>query len=336
MLMDTENFCAVCVDVGTTNTRVWLVRGAEILARAKAMTGVRDTAREGSNEKLRAVLRDLIAEVRRQGAAHDPASVPACVTAAGMITSPLGLAEVPHVAAPAGIGELRAGVRRFHFPDLTELPVLLVPGVRSGAPQTAVESIGQCDVMRGEETLCAGLVASARISLPSIVLNFGSHWKAIQLDKNGRIAGSVTSLSGEMMHAVQTTTILASAVPAARPEFIDPAWCAAGMSEQRRAGLARALFCVRLLEVQNHGTPEQRLAFLTGAFMAAEFDGWQAQGVPLTQCPVFIAGSGALTKAWQHALVTAGSTAETLSEAEIETAFLAGLRAIAQGVLTSP
>ena len=28
------------------------------------------------------------------------------VLAAGMITSPLGLAEVPHVAAPAGITEL--------------------------------------------------------------------------------------------------------------------------------------------------------------------------------------------------------------------------------------
>ncbi|MFN7946842.1 MAG: 2-dehydro-3-deoxygalactonokinase [Blastocatellia bacterium] len=336
MLTATENFCAVCIDAGTTSTRVWLVRGTEIIARAKAMTGVRDTAREGSNEKLRAVLRDLIAEVCRQGAASDPAFVPACVIAAGMITSPLGLAEVPHVAAPAGTGELRAGVRRFHFPDITDLPVLLVPGVRSGAPQTTVESIGRCDVMRGEETLCAGLVASARISSPSIVLNFGSHWKAIQLDGDGRMAGSVTSLSGEMIHAVQTTTILASAVPAGRPEFIDPVWCAAGMREQRQSGLARALFCVRLLEVQNHGTPEQRMAFLTGAFVAAELDAWQAQGVPLNRMSVLIVGSGALAKAWQHALTTAGSTAEVLSEAESETAFLTGLRAIAQGVLTSP
>ncbi len=334
MLIATDNFCAICVDAGTTRTRVWLVRSNEILARATAMTGVRDTAREGSNDKLRAVLRDLIAEVRRQ--ASDPATVPACVAAAGMITSPLGLAEIPHVAAPAGISELRAGVRRFHFPELTDLPVLLVPGVRSGALQPTVENIGQCDVMRGEETLCAGLIAAGRLSFPSVVLNFGSHWKAIQLDGDGRVAGSVTSLAGEMMHAVQTTTILASAVPAGRPEFIDPAWCAAGMREQRRAGLTRALFCVRLLEVQQHGTPEERMAFLTGAFMAAELDDWQAQGVALTRCPVLIVGSGALTKAWQHALETAGSAAEVLSEAEIEKAFLTGLRAIAQGVLTSP
>jgi 2-keto-3-deoxy-galactonokinase len=41
--------CFICIDTGTTNTRIWLLRGDEILARANAMVGVRDTALESSS-----------------------------------------------------------------------------------------------------------------------------------------------------------------------------------------------------------------------------------------------------------------------------------------------
>ena len=40
--------CVVCVDMGTTNTRVWLVHGHEVVARAQSNVGVRDTARDGT------------------------------------------------------------------------------------------------------------------------------------------------------------------------------------------------------------------------------------------------------------------------------------------------
>jgi 2-keto-3-deoxy-galactonokinase len=36
----------LCVDVGTTNTRVWLTQGAEVLVRHEAPVGARDTARD--------------------------------------------------------------------------------------------------------------------------------------------------------------------------------------------------------------------------------------------------------------------------------------------------
>ncbi|HWQ35911.1 MAG TPA: 2-dehydro-3-deoxygalactonokinase [Blastocatellia bacterium] len=323
-----DNSCLICVDAGTTNTRVWLMRDDRIIARAAAMTGVRDTARDGSNERLRATLRELIAEVRQRGAEAAPDAVPSCVVAAGMITSPLGLAEVAHVEVPAGAGELAAGVRRFHFPGITDLPVLLVPGVRSGAPQSTVEAIGQSDVMRGEETLCAGLMASGRVQPPVTVLNSGSHWKAIYLDAEGRIAASITTLSGEMIHAVQTTTILASAVPQMRPAIIDPVWCEAGRREQRRSGLSRALFCVRLLQLQGHGTPEERFAFLAGAFIAADLDALRRQNALQAERRVFITGGGALAQAWGDALAEVSIPASVLTVDEVEAAFLGGLRQI--------
>jgi 2-dehydro-3-deoxygalactonokinase len=319
---------AVCVDMGTTNTRVWLVRGAEILARAQAGVGVRDTARDGSPARIRAALRQLIEEVRKPLNENGTHSAPSFVAAAGMITSPLGLAEVPHISGPAGVSELAASVKRCHFPDVTDLPILLVPGVRCGEKTGPIEAVSQSDVMRGEETLCLGLVALGLARPPATILNLGSHWKAIQLDGAGRIRGSITSLSGELLHAAQTQTILASAVPQTRPAEIDVEWCEAGMSEQRRSGLARALFCVRLSELQGGSTPEQRLAFLVGAFIAADLDALMKRGAFDKNSPVCIAAGGAVADAWKSALEKVSIPASRLTDAEIEAGLLGGLRCI--------
>jgi 2-dehydro-3-deoxygalactonokinase len=312
---------AIFIDTGTTNTRVWLMRGAEVIARADTMVGVRDSARDGSTERLQTALRNLIAAVQ----AREKASG---VIAAGMITSALGLADVPHIAAPAGLQELAAATNSYQFPHVTELPVLLVPGVRSGAAECDLDSVSHVDVMRGEETLCAGLVTLGLAQLPGTVLNLGSHWKAIQLDNAGRVGASVTSLTGELIFATQTQTILASAVPHERPVKIAPEWAAAGMREQRQAGLARALFCVRLLEQKGHCTPEERLAFLVGAYLAADFDGLQQRGLLTPETAVLITGGGAIAETWATALQAAAIPVRISSPEESEQAMLAGLRAI--------
>src|SRR5204863_8993027 len=124
--------CAIYVDMGTTNTRVWLMRGSEILAHVNKQVGVRDSARERSNASLRGALRELLVTVQQQANDSAGSVTPVCVIAAGMIGSPLGLAEVAHVPAPASLLELVAGTSRFEYPEVTALPILLVPGVRCG------------------------------------------------------------------------------------------------------------------------------------------------------------------------------------------------------------
>lgn len=319
-----DELCAVFVDTGTTNSRVWLVRGEEILAKAEAQVGVRDTAKDGSSARLRAALRELIEQVRSESDAK-----PICVAAAGMITSALGLAEVPHLVAPAGIDELAAATRVYEFADVTELPVLLVPGVKSGQMPCELAAVGEADLMRGEETLCAGLVMIGLAKAPATVLNLGSHWKAIKLDADGRIAASVTSLAGELVYAAQTQTILASAVPHVRLATVNVEWLEAGMCEQRMNGLARALFCVRLLEQSKQGDSEDRLNFLIGAFIAEDMDALSSRGVLADS--VVIVGSGALAEAWQHALKQNNIQSQIITGEQSERALLAGLRNIVAG-----
>ena len=326
--------CLICVDTGTTNTRVWLLRGAEVLATARVGVGVRDTARDGTAARLYEALREAIASVsshKIEGGGDGP--VPHAVIAAGMITSPLGLRDIPHLVAPAGLAALSAAVVQCHFPEITGLPFFLVPGVRSGADRTVPAEVGTTDVMRGEETLCLGLAASGLLGPRSTLLNLGSHWKLIRLDAETRIESSVTSLSGELIHATQTQTILAGSVPGARPEVIDPDWMRCGMAEQRRSGTARALFCVRLLEQRSTSTPEERLAYLIGVYIAADLDAMLGRGLMVPGESIVIAGGEALAAAWATALAEHSIGARLLSDGEIEQGLLAGLRAIAASAI---
>lgn len=321
----------ICVDAGTTNTRVWLTRGGEILAHAQASVGVRDTARDGSPGRLRAALRDLVIQMRRQ--ANDcGAPQPVGIAAAGMITSRLGLAEVPHVPAPAGLDELRSGIERLHCAEVSDLPIVLVPGVRSG-PAGALGDALDRDVMRGEETLCIGLLHLGLAKAGDTVLNLGSHWKVIRIDAQARVASSLTSMSGELIHATQTQTILASAVPPRRLAALDETWCELGMREQERSGLGRALFCVRLLEIHGQGAPEQRLSFLAGAILQSDLAGFWQRGAFAPHSPVVIAGGGVLAEAWSKALGKRGISAATLAEADLQKSLLRGLRAITSGAM---
>jgi 2-dehydro-3-deoxygalactonokinase len=320
--------CVIYLDVGTTNTRIWLARSEQIIARGNSMVGVRDTARDGSSARLHTALRELILEFSEYPEARQCEYL--YIAAAGMITSSLGLIEVPHIEAPAGIDELRANLRSYQFPEITSFPVFLVPGVRTGPLVVELNSIERSDLMRGEETMCIGLIESGLAQNPCTILNLGSHWKVISVDKLGKISGSMTTLSGEMIHTTQTQTILASAVPHTRPEVLAPHWLEAGMQEQRSSGLGRALFCVRLLEQGGRSTPEERLAFLIGAFIASDFDALLRRKILIE--PVIITGGGAIAEAWRSALSAASLATTLISAEDLERSYLSGLFGITKQV----
>jgi 2-dehydro-3-deoxygalactonokinase len=316
----------VCVDAGTTNTRAWLVDGERILARREAAVGARDTARDGHDGTLRAGVRRLIADLLDGAASGAPA--PRRVAAAGMITSPQGLCEVPHLVAPAGVAELAAGAQERLMPDVCGLPFVFVPGVRTTALPGVSSGIGATDVMRGEETLCVGLLRQGRLAAGGALLNVGSHWKLIRIDDRGRLAWSVTSLAGEMVQVVRSQTILASAFPGGPLAEPDVPRLLDGMTEARRSGLSRALFCVRLLQLSGTITPEGRLSFLVGAFIGADLDRLLANGSLPPGTPITISGGEKVGGAWSVALEQLGCPVRSLAAVEVEAGFVAGLCAV--------
>ena len=187
-----------------------------------------------------------------------------------MITSPEGLVEVPHVVAPAGAAALARGAVCRVQTEVAALPIVYVPGVRSGPEKADRETIPESDVMRGEEVLGLGLAQRGHLAGGGVVLSLGSHWKAVRVDGRGRVTRSVSTLSGELIHAVRSQTILASAVPGEWPPHLPGDWVEAGLRRARADGLPRALYCVRLLDQRAASTPRERLAFLVGAMIGAD------------------------------------------------------------------
>ena len=110
------------VDGGTTNTRLWAVAGDRVVHEARVAIGARDGTTPDGRARLAAAVTELIdtAMVRCREQGPEPRGA----IAAGMIGSPQGLEEVPHVPAPAGAHELAAGVATVKLSTVSSREIL--------------------------------------------------------------------------------------------------------------------------------------------------------------------------------------------------------------------
>jgi 2-dehydro-3-deoxygalactonokinase len=323
--------CILYIDGGTTHTRGWAAVGDGVLASAQVAAGARDGAREGGQSGLADAVRRLVLEIESRCRAGDRPP-PMLAVAAGMITSPQGLVDVPHVGAPADARDLARAAPCRVLPEVSPLQIVYVPGVRTGGSRAPTrETIAECDVMRGEEALALGLVRRGPLAGGGVLLSLGSHWKAVHVDAAGRITHSASTLAGELIESVRSHTILASSLPSEWPAVLPPDWLAAGIADARRHGLPRAYYEVRLLHQRVASEPADRLAFLVGATAAASED---------TLLPVFVgvpprvalAGPTALTHAWEAVVRDRGATPFILDDDATSAAFRAGCRAVLEAL----
>lgn len=270
------------VDAGTSRTRVRWWQGG-VLDEAEAPVGAKDVAREGTSAPLAAALREAISTVRARHAV-----VPDAVVCSGMITSNVGLLEVPHVAAPVSLARLAHHVVRHDLPGVTDLPLYFVAGVKTVAAGGAWDALDGFDLMRGEEAEVAGLLASGDPRPPVAFFHTGSHHKLIEVgvgegdpttagggaDAEGLgpavVLRSATALTGELLAALRERTILASSLTDLDGLAPDPEAVAAGVRHVRRAGFARAAFLVRAAQTIGGRDRAEATSFLLGALAALD------------------------------------------------------------------
>jgi 2-dehydro-3-deoxygalactonokinase len=251
----------VALDGGTTNTRARLLVDGQVVATARRSVGVRDTVlTSGRAATLSVAVADAVGEVLRS-AGQESADA---VVAAGMLSSEVGLAAVPHVAAPAGLEDLARGAARFEVEGIPGGPILFVPGVRT-PPGEGPDGWAEADVMRGEECETFGALRLLDRQGPVAFLWPGSHTKLVEVDEAGRIARSLTTIAGELTSAVARNTLLAASLPKEFSANPDPATASAGARVAAERGLGRAAFLVRVAALTGVLTEEQRAAFWVGA-----------------------------------------------------------------------
>lgn len=288
------------IDAGTTNARVTLIDGeGRIRLQERRAAGARDAAVSGGPAALAGALRDAIGAILAR-AGLTAADVDACA-AYGMITSNVGLCEVPHVTAPAGPDALRAGIVRRTLPQVAPFPIDFLPGVRN-APG------GDMDMMRGEETEAVGLYSLLRPGRRCVFVLPGSHDKFVAMGAQGEILGCMTALTGELLDALTHHTILADAVggrfvPA---DGYDPARMRQGLEAALAAGLGRAAFAGRTLRTLGGLSAADAANYLLGAALSQDVLALRAFSLYHPGDPLYVCGKPPVQQALCDALRAAG------------------------------
>ena len=264
------------MDCGTTNTRIYIVNEQEqIVATGDVKAGVRDTSITGSRDKLRNAILTLFYDILAQN--RIPEEQVRFIIASGMITSEIGLMEIPHLVAPVGLRELSENIVKVSDPEVLPVrcPIYFVRGiknrVREGADAT---DLLEFDFMRGEEVQCMGIIdrfpdlKGKRFSIVAL----SSHTKIMPIDEQGRITASATSISGQFYELiVHSTNIGKSVVPVSGEESGGYTWEQLVDTACRcvwKAGLSRAMLMPRFLQVLLKTDSTERMTFLDAAIAA--------------------------------------------------------------------
>ena len=287
--------CSLVIDCDTTNLRVTLLdENKEKIDAVKAEGGVRHTSIDGHNGRLRTMLRESIETVLEKNG-YKLEDVEKCV-ASGMITSALGLLEIPHVPAPAGAQELRAAMQEKVFEDIAPFPIAFIPGVRNFAGAVDLDNFSGMDMMRGEEVEAIGLY---KLSAPKGAAMFvlpGTHNKFVSMDADGKILGCMTSISGELLDAVTHHTIIAEAVGHSfvNADEYDAEYAKAGARECAVSGLGRAAFAGRILATLGGKDKAKLQSYLLGATLALDVQAMQSFVGDQENVEAYVAGKAPL------------------------------------------
>lgn len=261
----------VTVDTGTTNTRTFLWdEERNMIASAKAEVGVRNTAIDGNNERLKKAVHDCIEDLLTQAGItyEDVSRVMAC----GMITSNVGLVEVPHVFAPAGLEELAAQSKSILLEDVCPLPILFIPGVKNNIGEVTLENFEEMDIMRGEEVESIAILDSFPKGRPYLLVLPGSHTKFVAVNAEGKMTGCLTTITGELLASITNDTVIADAVGKqfVSPESYDKEMMLKGFEASDKVGMGRSCFSARILNMFVEKDKMKLANFILGVALASD------------------------------------------------------------------
>lgn len=259
------------IDCGTTNTKVYIVDNYnKIIGKGYRKVGVRNTSMTGSKEMLREGVSEAILEAIKD-AKLELSDIEFAI-ASGMITSEIGLMEIPHLIAPVGLEELAENIEIVDGGKVIplDIPIVFIRGVRNNYGDNAVlQNIRNVDFMRGEETQVIGCIEEYQINQPTNFMVLSSHTKLIHTNNKQKIVASLTTISGQLYEAIMKETMVGKSLIENHDEvsgghsFEEVASIAAQTVNE--AGLDRCLMIPRFMQVLLTTDYKERNLFIDAA-----------------------------------------------------------------------
>lgn len=262
------------IDCGTTMTRIYIVdHSGKIVCSGRHKVGVRDTSITGSRDALRNGVAHLFFQVLEDNRIS-PQDVHFAI-ASGMITSEVGLIDIPHLVAPAGLEQLSDGIVEVNDPAVLPIgcPIYFVRGIRNHYPENArAGDLRQIDFMRGEEVQCIGIMEQRTLPYPCNLVALSSHTKIMYINERRQIEASSTTISGQLYEAIVSSTNLGKSITPIQGEtaggypyeqLVDIATDCV-----RHAGLVRTMLMPRFLQVLLQTDSTERQTFFDAAIAA--------------------------------------------------------------------
>lgn len=285
----------IAVDWGTSNLRAWAMGADGVLAQASSSAGMGTLARDA----FEPALLDLVSPWLGQSQIE--------VVACGMVGSRQGWFEAPYRATPCTPLDPTTLVS---VPARDpRLVIKLVPGLKQ---------IKSPDVMRGEETQIAGVLALLP-GFDGVICLPGTHSKWVHISA-GEVVSFQTYMTGELFALLSFQSVLRHGMIGAgwNDEAFDTA-LSDSLSRPDRIGAK--LFGLRaegLLSGLDPAAARSRLSgLLIGVELAAAKPYWMGQNI-------VIVGSEALARSYARALASQGTNPQLVDATE---ATLAGLTA---------
>ncbi len=261
----------ITIDGGTTNTRcvLWDEARHKVSERQRDV-GVRNTAIDGNNSRLKAAVRDCLEELLAgSGLTYGDIRL---IIASGMITSDVGIVEIPHLTAPADLVRIAESTAAVTLPDICPLPIHFIPGIKNSPGEITLDNYEAMDIMRGEEVESLAIIHQCHTGSPMILVLPGSHNKFVAVDADRKITGCLTSISGELLSVITNNTILAKSVQHnfVSPGTYDREWLLLGYNNAKKTGLGRACFSARILNLFRERDPLKIANYILGASLQGD------------------------------------------------------------------
>lgn len=286
-------------DWGTTNLRVWAMSAAgEVLAEHGSAQGMGSLAPGGAafEPALMALIDDML-----------PPGGPTPVVICGMAGARQGWAEAAYAAVPCPPG---AAAPMQPAPRDPRIAVRILGGLSQTTPP---------DVMRGEETQIAGLLATEPAFSGTVCLP-GTHTKWAQIAR-GQVTRFQTCMTGEVFALLARHSILRHSLG---DGWDDDAYLAAvALAATEPGAVATQLFAIRAAGLLAAPSPATATAQLSGLLIGLELAATRAYW---SGGPVVLIGTPALADRYAAALVRLGTATRRCDAGEMTRRGLAAAR----------